>query len=163
MGFVKFGKACKPSCSLICSHVSGTLHCLHAPQLSFGCCLQSGVLHTSTCSLHIYDVSTDLRSSLLQLYMGERPWAGLRPVQIILKKSQGKARLTWPDGAPEQYRVLSERCQTTDYKQRPTFTEVRRGYFPCRPLDTLTTARAVMSAPVCCRAYRDHPRFPALG
>ncbi len=58
--------------------------------------------------------------------MGERPWAGLRPVQIILKKSQGKARLTWPDGAPEQYRVLSERCQTTDYKQRPTFAEVRR-------------------------------------
>ena len=61
----------------------------------------------------------------LQLYMGERPWAGLRPVQIILKKSQGKARLTWPDGAPAQYRALSERCQTTDYKQRPTFAEVR--------------------------------------
>ena len=66
--------------------------------------------------------------SLPQLYMGERPWAGLRPVQIILKKSQGKARLTWPDGAPENYRALSERCQTTDYKQRPTFAEVRAGF-----------------------------------
>ena len=98
------------------------MHSLHALHIG----LTAAAVRCVSTSLHIYDASAQLRSSLLQLYVGERPWAGLRPVQIILKKSQGKARLTWPDGAPEQYQALSERCQTTDYKQRPTFTEVQR-------------------------------------
>ena len=71
------------------------------------------------------DASAEVKLCPSQLYMGERPWAGLRPVQIILKKSQGKALLTWPAGAPSQYQALSDRCLAVDYKKRPVFAEVR--------------------------------------
>ena len=40
-----------------------------------------------------------------QLYVGERPWAGLRPVQIILKKTSGRANLAFPPGTPAAYKV----------------------------------------------------------
>ncbi len=79
----------------------------------------------------------------LQLYLSERPWAGLRPVQIILKKSQGKARLTWPAGAPAQYKALAERCMATDYKSRPTFTEVCTR---CRCALTSRTSSCILDA-----------------
>ena len=42
----------------------------------------------------------------MQLYVGERPWAGLRPVQIILKKTTGRANLAFPPGTPAAYKVL---------------------------------------------------------
>jgi hypothetical protein len=65
----------------------------------------------------------------LQLYLSERPWAGLRPVQIILKKSQ--------------YKALAERCMATDYKSRPTFTEVCTR---CRCALTSRTSSCILDA-----------------
>ncbi len=48
----------------------------------------------------------NVRCVCAQLYVGERPWAGLRPVQIILKKTTGRANLAFPPGTPAAYKVL---------------------------------------------------------
>lgn len=37
-------------------------------------------------------------------YCGKLPWAGLRPVQVIMRKSSGE----WPEGTPEPYRQLAQ-------------------------------------------------------
>ena len=47
------------------------------------------------------------RGACMQLYVGERPWAGLRPVQIILKKTTAHANLAFPPGTPAAYKVPS--------------------------------------------------------
>ena len=95
---------------------------LSGPALRLGHVFGSPDMNSTT-SVVYFSVSKRFLSAL-QMYMSERPWAGLRPVQIILKKSQGKARLTWPEGTPAQYQALAERCMATDYKSRPTFAEV---------------------------------------
>ena len=63
----------------------------------------------------------------LQLYVGERPWAGLRPVQIILKKTTGRANLAFPPGTPAAYKVQLAlttilRCSTLQGCPGPVLT-----------------------------------------
>mmetsp|Transcript_8962 Transcript_8962/g.26850 ORF Transcript_8962/g.26850 Transcript_8962/m.26850 type:complete len:941 (-) Transcript_8962:2021-4843(-) len=70
---------------------------------------------------------------LWEMYVGERPWAGLRPVSIILKKTQGKAQLQWPNGTPQAYRALADRCMSSMPKERPPFADI---------LNTLADLRA---------------------
>lgn len=41
-------------------------------------------------------------------YTGERPWAGMHPVQVMMKKAQGGAALAWPPGTPEPYSRLAQ-------------------------------------------------------
>lgn len=38
-------------------------------------------------------------------YVGERPYAGLRPAQIVMRRAQGKGQLLWPPGTPIGYKV----------------------------------------------------------
>jgi len=52
-------------------------------------------------------------------YVGERPWAGLRPVHIFARKTRDGARLSWPPGAPKPYRRLSDACLAPDPEDRP--------------------------------------------
>lgn len=44
-------------------------------------------------------------SATLCRYVGERPYAGMRPVHIIMKKVQGKAVLAFPPGTRTGYKV----------------------------------------------------------
>ena len=69
-------------------HVHVFTACLH----SFATRSRAGS-QSEVCGLHV------------QLYVGERPWAGLRPVQIILKKTTGRANLAFPPGTPAAYKV----------------------------------------------------------
>lgn len=41
-------------------------------------------------------------------YTSERPWAGMHPVQVMMKKAQGGASLPWPAAAPEPYARLAQ-------------------------------------------------------
>ena len=52
-------------------------------------------------------------------YVGERPWAGLRPVQIILKKTQGKAILKFPPGTPPGYKVRLTQSTLSSQETNP--------------------------------------------
>jgi len=69
-----------------------------APPIVHAAC---GVCHLYMMSRHAHN----LRCACMQLYVGERPWAGLRPVQIILKKTTGRANLAFPPGTPAAYKV----------------------------------------------------------
>lgn len=38
----------------------------------------------------------------------QRPWAGLRPIQVIMKKASGTSTLEWPPGTPALYKELAQ-------------------------------------------------------
>ena len=38
----------------------------------------------------------------------QRPWAGLRPIQVIMKKASGASTLEWPPGTPTPYKQLAQ-------------------------------------------------------
>jgi hypothetical protein len=38
----------------------------------------------------------------------QRPWAGLRPIQVIMKKASGTSTLEWPPGTPALYKQLAQ-------------------------------------------------------
>ena len=41
-------------------------------------------------------------------YCMQRPWAGLRPIQVIMKKASGASTLEWPPGTPTPYKQLAQ-------------------------------------------------------
>lgn len=62
---------------------------------------------------------------LWELFVGDRPWAGLRQMQIIQNVSVDKVALEWPAGTPAQYKALAERCMSKDRQLRPTFDDIQ--------------------------------------
>ncbi|KAK9810348.1 hypothetical protein WJX72_009180 [[Myrmecia] bisecta] len=60
---------------------------------------------------------------LWELYTGQRPWAGLRHVQVIAHKMRSTTKLEFPPAVPAAYRDLADRCMATDDRARPPFSE----------------------------------------
>lgn len=61
---------------------------------------------------------------LWEIYVGERPYVGLRPGQIIMGVQAGDLRPQWPVDAPAHLVQLSLACMSHDRKKRPTFEEI---------------------------------------
>ncbi|KAK9807889.1 hypothetical protein WJX72_012343 [[Myrmecia] bisecta] len=69
---------------------------------------------------------------LWSMYTGQRPWAGMRHVQIIAQKIIGNASLPFPDHTPRAYRELAESCMDPDDSARPCFDDVVAALKPVR-------------------------------
>lgn len=52
--------------------------------------------------------SSDCYVHTAHRYTGQRPWGGMRPVQVLMDKGMGGTALKWPVGTPEPYRCLAQ-------------------------------------------------------
>jgi hypothetical protein len=59
-----------------------------------------------------------------ELYMSQRPWAGLRQAQVIAAKLYKSQTLQFADNAPPRYERLCADCMAVDFTRRPSAFEV---------------------------------------
>ena len=61
---------------------------------------------------------------LWELWAGKRAWQGKSEAQIVWSVSCQEEKLVMPQGTPEEYGALAQRCMATDPCERPDFEEV---------------------------------------
>jgi hypothetical protein len=65
-------------------------------------------LTSSSCTCLKDSTHQPCRTSLRCRYCMQRPWAELRPIQVIMQKASGALALQWPPGTPTLYQHLAE-------------------------------------------------------
>lgn len=63
---------------------------------------------------------------LWEMYVGERPYVGLHPGQIVVGVQTGELRPVWPQDAPFSVVDLSKRCLVQDHNTRPNFEYIMK-------------------------------------
>lgn len=63
---------------------------------------------------------------LWEMYVGERPYVGMHPGQIVVGVQTGELRPQWPPQAPTAVVRLSQRCLDQDHSNRPSFEYIMK-------------------------------------
>lgn len=79
--------------------------------------LKDGILGTFT---DIYSFGV----IMWELYMSQRPWAGLRHAQVIAAKLYKSQTLQFAESVPQAYESLCSDCMSVDFRSRPSASEV---------------------------------------